>query len=128
MPLRTSGPLVPTWNGAAPPRESAATTEALGSAEEAHHRCPEGRSEQLPARRAIQLGEGASKAKHRPPWGFEGRCRAEDREGGVRLAFALHDFELSVVGRVSLRQLREQGAKGDDDGLGVGEAVDRLVR
>jgi hypothetical protein len=58
--------------GAASPRESAATTEALGSAEEAHRRCPEGRSEQLPARRAIQLGEGASKAKHRPPVGFRG--------------------------------------------------------
>ena len=43
---------------AASPRESAATTEALGSAEEAHRRCPEGRSEQ-----------GASKAKHRPSVG-----------------------------------------------------------
>jgi hypothetical protein len=77
---------------------------------------------------ASRLKLGSATASHPYLGGFEGRYRAEDREGGVRLAFALHDFELSVVGRVSLRQLREQGAKGDDDGLGVGEAVDRLVR
>jgi hypothetical protein len=59
--------------------------------------------------------------------GFEGRCRAMVREGG-RLAFALRNYEVSVGRCVSLNQLREQGAKGDDDGLGVGKAVDRLVR
>jgi hypothetical protein len=44
--------------GGAPsgPTVTAATTEALGSGEEAHRRWPKGRSEQ-----------GASKAKHRPP-------------------------------------------------------------
>ena len=40
----------------------------------------------------------------------------------------LGGWERSESSAARLRQLREQGAEGDDDGLGVGEAVDRLVR
>jgi hypothetical protein len=60
--LEGDAPSAPIFlNGAASPRESAATTEVLGSTEEAHRRWPEGRSEQ-----------GASKAKVNPPVGFRG--------------------------------------------------------